>query len=191
MTSRQLDVVNRSDAPGPQVRHPGDGWELALPLEVSAGTKRVIVALADAILPPEPRTDTIVTDVVDNFLVMMRYLPKASRLGFLAGMHLLNFSPLWRLRDVRPLTALPTERARSVLRGIMASSFLPIRLLMLGPQALLLSGFFDDDSVHPHLDYDPKPFARDRILLRQRLLRGETPQPDDSINPPKDTRPRP
>ncbi len=191
MTARQLDVVKRSDAPGPQARHPTDGWDLAIPLDVGAGTKRVIVALADAIIPPEPRTDTILADVVENFLVMMRYLPKASRFAFLLGMHVLNFSPLWRLRDVRPLTALPPERARSVLRGIMASRFLPIRLLMIGPQALLLSGFFDDDSVHPHLDYDPKPFARDRILLRQRLLRGEAPKPEDSITLPKGARARP
>ncbi len=186
---RKLDVVRGSDAPGPQVRHPDDGWTLAEPLAVSARTERVIYAITDAILPPKPRTETVLDDVVRTFLVLLSYMPTASRISFMLALRVLNLAPLWRLRGVRPLTRLTRDRAQSILEGIAESRFLPVRLLMLGPQALLLSAYFDNDSIHPYLDYDPMPFARDRIALRQRLLRGEEPDAKDQIEFPAQAHP--
>lgn len=179
---RKLDVVRGSDAPGPQLRHPEDGWTLAEPLRVSRGTKRVISAITDAIVPTEPRYDGMLADLVENFLILLRYMPRSTQVAFIFGLHVLNFAPLWRLRDIRTITALPRERAESVLRGITQSRLLPIRLLMLGPQAMLLSAFFDSASIHPHLDYDPVSFAEGRIELRQRLLRGEEISDSDLID---------
>ena len=44
-------------------RHPDDAWQLALPMTVSARMHRILLALADAILPESPRTESTLDDV--------------------------------------------------------------------------------------------------------------------------------
>lgn len=151
-------------------RHPNDGWSLAAPMTVSARTRRILLTLADAILPDGPRTDDTLETVTTHALVSLRYMPRSSAWVFLFTMRLLNWCPLWRLRGVRPLTALPRDEARAHLDAATKSRWLGIRLLMYAPLGLFMSSYFDQDYVHEALDYAPKPFVEERIQLRRKWL---------------------
>ncbi len=167
--------------PVPQ-RHPNDAWTLADPMRVGKRTNRVLLKLADAIMPPSPRTETTVVDAVRHARISLRYMPRPSAVGFLLGMRVLNWAPLWRLRGLRPLTALPTEAARRHLRAITQSRWLAARLLMYGPLGLFMSFYFDRDYVHRELGYAPIGFIADRIALRRRWIEGDELTPDDEIH---------
>ena len=151
-------------------RHPNDGWSLAAPMTVSARTRRVLLTLADAILPDRPRTDDTLETVTTHALVSLQYMPRSSAWVFLLSMRLLNWSPLWRLRGVRPLTALPRATARAHLEAATKSRWLGVRLMMYGPLGLFMSSYFDQDYVHEAIDYAPKPFVEQRIQLRRKWL---------------------
>jgi hypothetical protein len=169
--------------PNPMLqRHPDDGWTLAVPMKVGARTRRGLLRLADAILPPSPRTETTLEDVTEQALVCLQYMPRSTRVLFVAGMRLLNWSPLWRLRGLRPLTALPTDTARRHLAGVAQSHWLPVRLLMMGPLGLFMSAYFDQDYVHRKLDYAPTPFVAERIELRRKWVEGQEPGAEDEIH---------
>jgi phytoene dehydrogenase-like protein len=156
-------------------RHPDDGWTLAVPMRVSARMHRVLVALANAILPDGPRTEKTLEEVTQHALVSLRYMPRSTATIFLWGIHALNWSPLWRFRGFRPLTSLPTELARRHLRAATQSRWLPLRLLMYGPLGLFMSSYFDQDYVHRELGYAPTPFVGSRIELRRKWLAGDEP----------------
>lgn len=163
-------------------RHPDDGWTLATPVEVGARTRRVLLSLADAILPSEPRTETTLEDVTRHALVSLRYMPRSTATLFLFGMRLVNWSPLWRFRGLLPLSALPRDRARKHLSQLTMSPWLPIRLLMYGPLGLFMSSYFDQSYVHRELDYDPVPFVEDRVEMRRKWIEGLNPGVDDEIH---------
>ncbi|UCF46382.1 MAG: hypothetical protein JSU89_04120 [Myxococcales bacterium] len=163
-------------------RHPDDGWTLAVPMKVGAGMDRVLRQLADAILPPSPRTKTTLEDATRHALVCLQYMPRSSATIFLLGMRLLNWSPLWRLRGVRPLTALSVDVARRHLAGVTRSRWLPVRLLMYGPLGLFMSSYFDQDYVHRELAYAPAPFVAERIELRRKWIEGEEPGASEEIH---------
>lgn len=156
-------------------RHPDDGWTLAVPMAVSARMRRILLTLADAILPESPRTDATLHEVTEHTLVCLQYMPRSSARIFLLGMRTLNWSPLWRFRGLRPLTALPMKAARSHLRSIMQSRWVVVRLLMYGPLGLFMSSYFDQDYVHRELSYAPRPFVEARMRMRQRWLEGHEP----------------
>jgi len=163
-------------------RHPDDGWTLAEPLQVGVRMHRILIRLADLIVPPSPRTDTTLQDVTGHALISLRYMPRSTATIFLLGMRLLNWSPVWRLRGLRPLTALPAETARRHLMGIVTSRWLPMRLLMYGPVGLFMSSYFDQDYVHHELHYDPVPFVAERIELRRKWIDGQEPGVDAEIH---------
>jgi len=178
---RRLTIA--ADEPGDQSRHPDDGFILADPRPMSRPTLRVLDALIGALLPPPPapRPEGLEADVVRQVRVMMQYMPPLSARGFVLLMHFLNWSPLWRLRGLLPLTRISDARAGDILTGIANSRFMLVRLLMLGPKGLILSSYFDRDEVHRELRYDPTTFIRQRIDLRKRLLAGEEASPEDFI----------
>lgn len=151
-------------------RHPNDGWSLAAPMTVSARTRRVLMALANAILPDRPRTDDTLETVTTHALVSLQYMPRSSALIFLLSMRLLNWSPLWRFRGLRPLIALPRDEARAHLEAATRSRWLGVRLMMYGPLGLFMSSYFDQDYVHDAIGYAPKPFVEERIQLRRKWL---------------------
>lgn len=164
------------DTPGIPRRNPDDDWQLAAPLDLGRRGRRRLEALADAIMPPEPREPNTLDKVVTHVLVSLRYMPRSSVSVILAGLLLLNWSPVWRLRGLRPLTSLPVDLVRRHLRGVMASRWLPVRLLTFAPRALILSTYFDQDVAHRGIDYEPIAFIQSRIALRQRWMLGQEPK---------------
>jgi len=163
-------------------RHPDDTWTLASPLKVGGRTHRLLRALVDAMIPRAPRIATTVEDVARHALISLQYMPRSSAKLFLWGMRLINWAPLWRLRGVRPLTALPADSARRHLVALTQSRWLPVRLLMYGPLGLFMSAYFDQDYVHRELDYAPVPFVAERVEMRRRWLAGEEPGAREEIH---------
>ena len=163
-------------------RHPDDSWALAAPLKVSPRTRRVLLALADAIMPTSPRSETTLEDVTRHALVSLQYMPRSSALLFLVGMRLLNWAPLWRLRGLRPLTRMSRGQARRHLVAVTQSRWLPVRLSMYGPLGLFMSNYFDQDYAHRAIGYDPVPFVEERIELRRKWVEGDEPTTDDEIH---------
>jgi hypothetical protein len=165
-------------------RHPDDGWILATPMKVSARMHRVLRKLADSIIPDRPRSPETLAEVTRHALVSLQYMPRSSARVFLWGMRLLNWCPLWRLRGLRPLTALPLESAREHLQAVSQSRWLPVRLLMYGPVGLFMSTYFDQDYVHRELGYAPLAFVGDRIELRRKWMEGREPGAEDEVHHP-------
>lgn len=153
-------------------------------MEVGARMRRILLTLADSIIPESPRTPDTLEEVTRHALVSLRYMPRSSARMFLWGMRLLNWAPLWRLRGLRPLTALPAAVARRHLVALTQSRWLPIRLLMYGPVGLFMSSYFDQDFAHREIKYAPVPFVADRIELRRRWIEGHEPGSDDEVHHP-------
>ncbi|MDH5490703.1 MAG: hypothetical protein OEY14_01890 [Myxococcales bacterium] len=173
---KRLEVMD--DRPGPMDRHPDDGWEIAEPFPLDPRSRRALGALIDALLPEGPRTAGSEEEIALHVRRMMRYMPLTTALGLVASLHLLEWSPLWRLRGIRPLSGGARGRATRLLRELSHSRLVPIRTLVLGPRALVLSTFYDRDEVHAALEYEPRAFIRERIALRERLARGENREQD-------------
>jgi hypothetical protein len=162
------------DATGEPTRHPDDGFRLAVPYPMGARTLRVLEAMVAALLPPPPapRSEAIDGRVILYVRVLLQYMPRITAFGFVLLLHLLNFAPLWRFRHLRTLTRLSVAEASAVLHGLSVSRALVVRMLMLGPKGVVLSGYFDQDEVHAALDYEPLGFFRERIARRKALLAG-------------------
>lgn len=151
-------------------------------MKVSAAMRRILFKLADTILPQSPRIPETLEEVTRHALVSLQYMPRSSARVFLWGMRLLNWAPLWRLRGLRPLTALPRDLAREHLLAVTHSRWLPVRILMYGPVGLFMSSYFDQDYVHRELGYAPVPFIVERIELRRKWVEGREPGSDDEVH---------
>jgi hypothetical protein len=104
---------------------------------------------------------------------MIQYMPPTLRLGFLLLVRLLDLSPIWRFQAFSRLSGLDPAVGSKVLQGIATSRFMLLRLMMLGPKAVVLSTYFDQDEAHQVLGYEPKGFLRERIQRREQLLAAE------------------
>jgi hypothetical protein len=155
-------------------RHPMDGWQLSQPLPLGKASRAALMGLVDALLPPAPapRPVGIEERVATHVRRMLQYMPPALRWGFVLLVHLIDWSPLWRGRGLKPLHALPVLDASERIKQLGESRLAPLRLMLLAPKACILSTYFDQDEVHEALGYDPKSFMRERIERRRALLRA-------------------
>jgi len=166
-------------------RHPDDDWELAEPYPMGPATLSAFRAQLRALCPsaPAPWSAELSSKVERSARVSLSYLPPLLGLGFLLAIHLLDWSPIWRLRAARRLQNLERDRASQLLQQLGDSRFKPFRLLIMGSRAIVLSTYYDQEEVHQALDYDPLPFLQERNELRRRLLEGGDSQEDDLIGP--------
>ncbi|MGB5809198.1 MAG: hypothetical protein WBG86_01635 [Polyangiales bacterium] len=138
--------------------------------------------LIDAIIPSAPRSADSVEAIARHALVTLQYMPRSAAFSLLFAMRMLNWSPLWRLRGVLPLTRLTRDAVRAHLSAVMQSRWLPVRLLMHGPLGLFMSTYFDQDYAHREIGYDPVPFVQERIELRAAWVEGREPAIEDEIH---------
>jgi hypothetical protein len=153
-------------------RHPRDGWVLAEPFPMSKATERALFGLVEALLPPAPapRPAGIEARVVRHVRRMLAYMPRAMRFGLQVLVHILDWSPVWRLRSFSRVQTLDPQVGSRLLSEVAQSRFLPIRLLMLAPKAVVLSTYYDQDEVHAALGYAPRAFLLERMARRDTLL---------------------
>jgi hypothetical protein len=183
----QVPVPTIHQAP-PEVlagRTPDDGWQLADPQPMGPVTRRALRAVVDALCPrpPAPWSEAMAERIEHGVRVFLRYLPPVLGHGFGPMVVLLDWSPLWRLRSVRPLHQHDRPWAAAHLQLLSTSRFKPIRLMIMAARAAVLSVYYDQDEVHEALDYDPMPFLQGRADLRRRLMEGQAAGPEDHIGP--------
>jgi hypothetical protein len=156
-------------------RHPDDGWKLAEPIAMSKASERALDGVVQALLPPRPAPRTLELDrrVTQHVRRMLRYMLPPLALGFIVLVRLLELSPIWRLQAFKRLSSLEPAAASKILQGIATSRFMLLRLMMLGPKAVVLSTYFDQDECHQVLNYEPKGFLRERIQRREVLVAEE------------------
>jgi hypothetical protein len=190
--------MSRSSLPGRPIplaqmveRHPNDGWTLAEPLPMSAASEQALEGVVRALLPPRPAPRTLELDrrVTTHVRRMLRYMLPPLALGFVLLIRILDLAPLWRFEKLSRLSKLEPAEGSKILQGIATSRFMLLRLMMLGPKAVVLSTYFDQDECHQVLDYEPKGFLRERIQRREVLLAEER-QLFASQPPPPPVNPR-
>lgn len=166
-------------------RHPNDGWVLADPYPMSGPTRRALRGLIRVLCPPAP--GPTLPDLEDRIEIhvrrMLQYMVPIVALGFVLGLYLLDFAPLWRFRAASRIQKLEREQAESVLTEMGESRSPFIRMLILGVRGLVLSTFYDQDEAHAAMDFHPIPFIENRIELRERILAGGAPTEEDRILP--------
>ena len=90
--------------------------------------------------------------------------------GFVLAVHLIDWAPIWRLRDTRRIQTLRGARAEELLMEMSASRLTLVRTMLLGIRGITLSTFYDQDETHRAMGFHPLPFVSDKIELRRRLL---------------------
>jgi hypothetical protein len=153
-------------------RHPDDGWVLADPYPMRDSTRRALRGLIRALCapPPGPQLPDLEERLELHVRRMLMYMVPIVARAFVLSVHLVDWSPVWRLRATSRVQRLPRERAERVLSALGVSRFTVVRTLILGVRALVLSTFYDQDEVHRAMGYEPVPFLTERVVLRGRLL---------------------
>lgn len=188
-------------APG-TVSLPGDGQQPSLRRDVGgpwrdadpwpmgrlgrAALRGVVAALCPS--PESGASDTppladVAAPVADAVRRTMRYMEWPLAIGLHLALLLLDWSPVWRLRDLRPLHRLHPRKAAAIVDAVGASRFSLQRHLVMGARAAVLMQWYDLPEVHKRMNYDPVGHMRARIALRERLLAGGTATAEDLLHP--------
>jgi hypothetical protein len=188
-------------ARGPADRHPDDGWRLAEPWPLGRGSLRALRGLVRALIPapdgggggagaadaagqPAPCDAALVERVVLQIRRNLRYMSPVAGHGLVALVWLLDWSPLWRLRGLRPLHRLAPARAAAALDALGRSRWSPLRTALTAARAAALTVYFDQPEVHAAIGYAPAAHIADRLALRARLLAGGAASGRDAPLPP-------
>ena len=169
------------------LRHPKDDWQLADPCRLSKGGMRRLRGLLKVFLPATspapPFTPDLEDRIVDQLLRLIQYMHPMIRLGIRLSMWLVDWAPRWRLRSWRRLTKLDRERADKLLDQLGLSRLPIVRTTVFIVRGLVLSAYYDQPEVHQAINYEPIPFIKSRIELRNRLLDGSIEADADRIGP--------
>lgn len=164
-------------------RHPDDGWIRANPMPMGVPARDALRGLVRVICPPAPAPQLPdLEDRIENETrIVIRYMPRPVGWVFRLVLRLLDQAPRALFISRRRLHKLDVEAGRAIFHRLVNSPVSLVREAAGLARSLILSVYFDQDEVHAALGYAPIPFMRGRIDLRQRLLAGEQPRPDDMI----------
>lgn len=150
---------------------------------MSGPTRRAFRGLIRVLCPPPP--GPTLPDLEDRIELhtrrMLMYMVPIVALGFVLGVYLTDWAPLWRFRAFSRIQKLDRARAERVLTEMGESRSPVVRMLILGVRGLALSTFYDQDEVHSAMDWHPIPFIENRIALRERILAGGVSTDEDRI----------
>ncbi len=120
------------------------------------GTRRILQAMAEVILPRNERIQVDCVDDLVNFVDnFVRYLPPMLRMGFPIGIWLFQFlAVVWSGRPV-PYTWLSAERKDRYMRNWVYSKLWWKRDMLKGLKGVMLMGFYQHPEVMKSLNYDP------------------------------------
>ena len=164
-------------------RHPEDGWVLAKHWPMPGVGRRALRTLIRLICPTEGPMPPDMVERVEMFVRrQMVYMHPILGVGLWMTPLLLDWSPLWMGLGERPLHRLERGRALKVLDALGTTRFAPANALLIGLRAAILAAYFDQDEVHEAMEYDPVPFIRSRMALRERITGGDEIHEDDMIS---------
>lgn len=170
------------------VRHPQDGFLLADPFPMLGFQRRILHGLIRAhapdVLLAGDDAPAILERIERAIRVIMAYMPGHVALGLSLLMILLDQMPRLMFRSWRRIATLPPAEGRATLDALMSSRFALVHLVLYAVRGVISSAVYDQDEAWKLIGYDPFPHLRGRIDLRQRMLAGETPRPEDHLAAP-------
>lgn len=170
-------------------RHPLHGRGLAAPIAmpgfVRTAMRSLIVVIAPSrLVPTETAAREATVDALEaQIRRLMAYMPTLTAIGLMLLFVAVDQSPRWALRSWRRMGRLPLADARHLLHDLAGSSFSPIRTMLYAVRGICHAVVFDTDQAWEAIGYEPRPWLRSRIALRQQLLAGQTPSATDQIAP--------
>jgi hypothetical protein len=156
----------------PLARHPDDGFVLADPYPLGNAARRSLRALTLAICPPPPapQPEGLVDAAELQVRRFMAYMSPLAARAFWLCLLLLDWAPVFLMQSWHRLHAMPRARAASLLSEMVHGRYAALRSIVVAVRGLVLSAYFDQDSVHRAIGYAPVPFMTERIARRKLLL---------------------
>lgn len=153
------------------------------PYPMSGPVRRALRAVIRASCPLEsgPKVPKIVDKVEHQVRMLMQYMAPLTARGLCLVFLLVNWSQLWRLRGVRPLHRLTRSESVQVVGTLCRMRFQAGRQLMLAVRGTVVAAYYDQPEVHFALGYHPRPWIRERLALRRRLMAGRPATAEDQI----------
>ncbi len=116
---------------------------------------RVLKALIEVVKPKKPGFDLpledFMLDFLDNFY---SYFPFHMKIGFPAGLYLLEYGTLVFQGKPTPFTGLSLERRKAYVEGWMNSRLSLRRDLIKGVKGVCLTAYYSHPEVMKHIGYD-------------------------------------
>lgn len=167
-----------------------ESWQDAAPWPMGPMSRAALRGVVSA-LCPSPATGAPDTPALARVLepvslgvrLTLRYMDRPLALGLHIGLVLLDWSPVWRLRGLRPLHRLSPADGAAAVDDAAASRIGLLRNVVMGARAAVLMQWYDLPEVHALMDYDPVAHMGERIALRQRLLAGGEATEADFLHP--------
>ena len=147
-------------------RRHADGW-IATLYPLGKSSKCCLDTLITAMCPPDCPFPDGWGRVAQSVRQLMRYMHPLMAMGLRLGFHILDWSPIIRLRGIKRLRRLSPEQASQALMALSRSRVPGLPLLLTAVRAIILSSYFDTPEVHRMIDYTPRAFIKERILARQ------------------------
>jgi hypothetical protein len=153
--------------PGPKA------FVLADPYPRGKYSRRVFRALIGALCPPAPapRSVELLDRIETSARRLMRYMHPTIGRGLWLVVLLLDLAPLLLWSARRRLHSLDDKGIRNVIGRLSHSRWHSIRTAIIGVRGMILSAYFDQPEVHDAIGYRPVEFIKQRLELRDRLLR--------------------
>jgi hypothetical protein len=101
----------------------------------------------------------------------MRYMHPTVGRGLWLVVLLLDVAPLLFWSTRRRLHKLDDRGIRGVIGRLSHCRWHSIRTAVIGVRGMILSAYFDQPEVHAAIGYHPVEFLKQRLELRERLLR--------------------
>ena len=119
---------------------------------LSPAAARILRAAVDAMRPRGHGFDQPIDDhVVAEIDRMLSFVPPSLRMGFPAGLRLLEWGPLLFTGRPTRLTSMERDDARRYLEGWLESRFPPRRMLALGVRTFVVLAFYQHPDVLAHM----------------------------------------
>ena len=147
-------------------RRVADGW-IATLYPLGKSSQCCLDTLVTAMCPPDCPFPDGWGRVGRSVRQLMRYMHPLMAMGLRVGFHILDWSPIIRLRGIKRLRRLSPEQASQALMVLKGSRVPGMTLLLTAVRAIILSSYFDTPEVHRMIDYTPRAFIKERMRARQ------------------------
>lgn len=157
-------------------RHPRDQFRFADPWPMSPAMIARFHGLIRAFTPAEPVVPDMEVRIEQQVRRMMRYMQPVIARAFVAALVTLDLAPVWMFRRWARLQDLPREEAGQLLSAIQHGPVGLLADMVMAARAAVLAPYYDLEEIGRHIGWEPGPFMRERVGLRQRLLAGRAPE---------------
>ena len=117
--------------------------------------KKIVRALIEVVKPRKPGFDLPLEDAMVEFLDnFYSYFPFHLRIGFPAGLYLLEYATVIFAFKLRPFSRLSLDERRDYVEGWMNSSISLRRDLIKGVKGVCLTAFYSQPAVMEHIGFN-------------------------------------